>query len=131
AGIRLEEEDAAVVAAGEDENRPLPGRGAGKREREQVCLRPGVAEPDELDGRKPLAHRGRKSALKSVRSPERDPARESVANRVENYGVRMAVETGGGFAEEVDVLVSVDVDEPRTFPTGNRERERVELDDPA
>ena len=127
----LEEEDAAVVTAFEDEHRGPAGHHARERDREQVRLRAGVAEADKLDRREALADRRSESHLVAVRRTEGDAVGERRADRVEHDGMRVAVEPGGVLAEEVDVLVAVGVRDARTLAPDDRQRERIEVDDRA
>ena len=45
--------------------------------------------------------------------------------------MRVAEQAGRVLAEEVDVLVAVDVGQPRTLAAHDRERERLDVDDRA
>ena len=127
----LEKEDAAVVGALEHHYRRLPAGDAGEREREQVRLRPGVAEADELDRREALANRRREPSLVDVGRPEHDPVRERSADRLHDRRVRMPVQPRRVLAEEVEVLVPVRIDDTRTVAAHDRERERIDVNDGA
>jgi hypothetical protein len=125
----VEVQDAAVVAALEDDDLLTSGRGACERERHHVRLGAGVAEADELDRREAAADRPCKLRLVCVRPAERRPVRERRADRRLDGGVRMPVEAGGVLAEEVEVLVAVGVPDASAFAADDRERERRHMED--
>src|SRR5581483_9429279 len=92
---RLEEEDAAVIPAGEHHDRGPAGGDPRKGHREEVRLGAGVAEPDELDRGEALAERAGELDLVAVRRAEGKAVGERVANRLQHCGMRVAVEARG------------------------------------
>ena len=126
-----EEEDAAVVAAVEDEHLRPPGVHPRGRDRQQVRLGARVREPDAVEP-EPRAHQLARAAARTDGSRPRSRARASRPWTASSTR-RLAVpeEPGGVVAEQVDVLVSVRVGQDGPLAADERERERLVVEDRA
>ena len=82
-----EEQDAAVVGAGEDEHAGPPRDGTGERQREQVRFRARVAEAHELDRREARADRLGEHGFVPVRGSEHEPVGKRASDRVHDDGM--------------------------------------------
>ena len=126
-----EGQHAAVVAALEREDLLAARVVQRERERHQVRLGARVGEAHELHRLKAPAQQLRQLVLELVRAAEADPAVERVANRVEDHRIRVAVQPRRVLAEQIDVAIAVQRPQVRTLAAGERERERIEVQDAA
>ncbi len=128
AALAAEIEDAAVIAALEDQHLGMAGQGAGQADRHQIGLGAAVGEAHQLDRRKARADRRRKARLGGSVRAEIDPAVEGLIDRAADQRVRMAEDSGGELAEEIDVFVAVGVPQMRALALHHRQRERLDKD---
>ncbi len=123
-----EVQQSAVVRAIEHRDPVAPGAVAGELERHQVRLGARVGEAHLIDRREPLADELGEPDLVDVRGAEAPAALErGVDCRGDGAGI-VPEQTRRVVAEEVDVLESVDVDEPRSLGVRDAERERAEVE---
>ena len=117
-----EAEHRAVVAAVEHHHLRPPGEDAADRDRQQVRFGAGVGEPHPLQP-EALAHGAGELRLGQVGAAEVDAGVQRAIHRGTDHRMRMAVDAGGVFAEEVDVLGAVEVPQPAALAACDAERE--------
>ena len=123
-----EEEDAAVVAAVEDEHLRPPGELPGGGDRHQVRLRARVREADAFEP-EPLAHQPGELGLARVDAADARERPSARCDGVEHAPLAVAEQPGGVVAEQVDVLVPVGVDEHGPLAADERQREGLVRED--
>ena len=60
--------------------------------------------------------------------PEVQATFEGFRDRAKDRRMRMAIDSGGELAEEIDVFVPVEVPQPRLLAAHHRQRKRVDMD---
>ena len=118
-----EAEHRAVVAAVEHHHLGTPGEDAADRDRQQVRLGAGVGEAHALQP-EAVAYRAGELRLGQVGAAEVDPGVQRAIQRGADLRVRVAVDAGGVFAEEVDVFGAVEVPQPAALAACDADRER-------
>ena len=123
-----EVQQTAVVRGVHHHDPVAAGVVAGELDRHQVGLGARVGEPHLVDRWEPGAHRLGEADLVDVHATEAPAAVERGVHRG-GHGRRVVPEQAGGVvAEEVDVLVTVDVDDPRAAGALDPERERCDVE---
>jgi hypothetical protein len=123
-----EVEQTAVVRAVEHGDAVASGAVAGELQRHQVGFGARVGEAHLVDRWEALTHELGEPDLVDVGGAEAPPAVERGVDGGCHRAWVVAEEAGRVVAEEVDVLESVDVDEPRPLGARDPERERVEIE---
>ena len=94
-----------------------------ERDRQQVRLGAGVGEAHALQP-EALAHRAGEPRLDQVGAAEIDPGVQRAIHRGADHRMRVAIDAGGIFAEEVDVFGAVEVPQPAALAARDAERKR-------
>ena len=108
-----ERQHAAVIGAVEDKDMRAARERARGGQSVQVALGAGVAEADHVARREPRADQLGKLGLIGVRRAERGAALQRALDRSLDHRMRMPVEPGRVFAEEVQIGVAVEVEQAR------------------
>ncbi len=128
AALAAEIEDAAVVAAVEDENLLAPGNRDGGADRHQIGLGAGIGEAHQRDRREAVADRLGEFGFGHAVRAEIDAAVERFVDRLADDGMRVAVEAGGELGEEIGVLMAVSIPQMRALALDHGERKRLGID---
>ena len=128
AALAAEIEDAAVIAAVEHQDLLLPVMRDRGGDRHQIRLGAGIGEAHQLDRREPVADRRGEFPLRHPVRAEIDAAVERRVDRLADRRVRMAVEPGGEFAEEIGVFVAVGIPQMRALALDHGQRKRLGID---
>src|SRR5262249_16246043 len=104
-----EDEDPAVISAGEAKQFASLGSRSRERQSVKIGLGPGITEADALDARKSTANDFRKANLADARSAIGQPGSERRRHDPANLVVAVTVEACGIFAQDVEIDPAVDV----------------------
>ena len=119
--------DAAVIGASEYHDLAATRDHAGCGERHDAGFGARVAKAQLLNGGEPLANQAGKFPFQRGRSAHHNSEVQCLAHgRLDGF-VGMAKQSGGEFANEIDVPVTVEVHQLCPFPPNHGQRERLKV----
>src|SRR5215470_4010124 len=112
AAMTAEIKDSAMIAALKDQDLRSAGDGSRCADRHQIGFGPGIGETHQIDRRETGTNRRGEPRLGRVVSAKIEAAVESLFDRPADCRMRMTKDSGSELAQEVDILVPVEIPQP-------------------